>query len=96
MAREEKLKRAIYVHLSSIGVKLLPTFTSALSRSIGLRRCIRTLELEREWGLRPQPGVPPLHLILTTMIITIFCELKTPKITTLTQFQATKLELTDH
>ncbi len=34
------------------------TFTG----SIALRGSIRTLELEREWGLRPQPGVPPLHL----------------------------------
>ncbi|WP_421657988.1 hypothetical protein [Leptothermofonsia sp. ETS-13] len=27
--------------------------------AIALRRCVRTLELEREWGLRLQPGVPP-------------------------------------
>ncbi len=34
---------------------------------IALRGCIRTLELERELGLRPQPGVPPLHPVLTIM-----------------------------
>ncbi len=38
---------------------------------IALRGCVRTLELEREWGLRPQPGVSPLHPVLTTMTTAI-------------------------
>ncbi|WP_421658811.1 hypothetical protein [Leptothermofonsia sp. ETS-13] len=40
---------------------------------IALRGCVRTLELEleREWGLRPQPGVPPLHPVLTIMTTAI-------------------------
>ncbi|WP_421659247.1 hypothetical protein [Leptothermofonsia sp. ETS-13] len=43
---------------------------------IALRGCVRTLELEREWGLCPQPGVPPLHPVLTIMTTAILPEKK--------------------
>ncbi len=44
---------------------------TSLLTYIALRGCIRTLELEREWGLRPQPGVLPLHPVLSLMAIAI-------------------------
>ncbi len=51
---------------------------------IALRGCVRTLELEREWGLRPQPGVEPLHPVLTTITITILIQTMTTAIQTMT------------
>jgi len=34
-------------------------------RSIAVATKVRTLGSKGVWGLRPQPGVPPLHPVLT-------------------------------
>ncbi len=65
----QQCSRFLYLALLNLGMKKV--LDELKLRFIVLRGCIRPLELEREWGLRPQPGVPPLYPVLLTITTAI-------------------------